>query len=118
MEKEWDDVESFVYDLKAALDEEARTIRETELSVAGEYREAVLSFRMEEDGTGSEERVQALVDRLGRVLLPPDARYQDVEEVAFLDEGNGGGPSNKRVIKVEGRFKGEKLAAYVAYLEE
>ena len=118
MEKEWDDVESFVNELKTALDEEAKTIRETDLDqVAGEYQEVVLSFRVDESGAGSQERAQVFVDKLGRIVLPPDARYQELEEVIFLDEENGGEPTNRNVVKVESRFKGQKVSSYVVYLE-
>jgi hypothetical protein len=118
MEKKWDDVESFVNDLKTALDDEARTIRETELDQVGEYQEATLSFRVSEDGVGrTDEKTQVFIDKLGRALLPPDSRYRDLEKIYFPGEGNGSEPVARDVVNVETRFKGQKISSYIVYLE-
>lgn len=116
MEKEWDDLESFVKDLKSALDEEAKTIRETELDQVGEYRP--VSVRVSSDSEDwKSEVLDAFVDRLGRVLLPPKSQFENALSITFLDGGNGANPI-KMVERIETRFRGDKVAAYVVYLEE
>ena len=114
MEKEWDDVESFVKDLRSALDVEAQTIRETELDPDGGYRS--VSVQVPSD-TQDWVAVEAFVDRLGRVFLPPRPAFGEAISVIFLDEGNGGNSETRKVVRVESRFRGEKVAAYVVYVE-
>lgn len=120
LEKEWDDVESFVRDLRAALDEEAKTIRETELDSGGEVRSIsvrVLTGREKDDCEFIQ--LDAFVDRLGRVFLPPKPEFEHAETIEFLDETNGGALAEIRhIVQLESRYKGNTLAAYVAYLPE
>ena len=120
MEKEWDDVESFVYELRTALDEEAKTIRETELDQVGEYRNVAVRIPSDTEAgvDWASETLDVFVDRLGRVLLPPKKKFEQAISVTFLDDENGGESTLKKVVQVENRFKGQKLAAYVIYLEK
>lgn len=124
MEKEWDDVESFVSDLKTALDHEAKTIRETDLDLTGGYHNVSLRIRaqkLDPNATWYSEYVESeevLVDALGRVILPAREKYQDLLSITFLEEGNGQPPAVKEVAQVESRFRGNKVVAYVVYLKE
>lgn len=117
LEKEWDDVESFVNDLRSALDEEAKTIRETELDQDGEYR-AVSVRILSEDSDWVAKNLDVFVDRLGRVFLPPRPEFDKALSVTFLDEENGSKATIHRVIRVESRFRGDKVVAYVLYVED
>lgn len=130
MEKEWDDVESFVDELRTALDDEAKTIRETELDQVGGYQEAALTYPREygippdsetdlvvDKDAQVIESIQVFVDKLGRVILPAKVKYEQLLSVTFLDEENGSEPIVRNVVRVETRFKGKKVSAYVVYLE-
>jgi hypothetical protein len=119
MEKEWDDVEAFVGDLRSALDEEAKTIRETELDHVGEYRSVSVRVPSTDPGVDwKAETLEVFVDKWGRVILPGREKYKQTLSVTFLDNENGGEPTLRNVVQVEGRFRGQKTAAYVVYLEK
>lgn len=119
MEKEWGDVETFVSDLRSALDEEAKTIRETELEHVGEYRTA--SVRVPSDDPGVDwkaETLEVFVDKWGRIILPGKDKYERVLSINLLDDENGGQSTLQNVVRVERRFRGQKIATYVVYLEK
>ena len=112
MEKEWDDVESFMNDLKIALDQEAKTIRETNLDWSGGYHS--VSMQLQE----GVENADVLVDALGRAILPAKEKYLALSSITFLEEGNGRAPKIRDVVRVESRFRGDKVTAYVIYLKD
>lgn len=110
LESNWETVEGFVDRLKKSLTEEMAIIRETQLDLMGGFRRARLkasSYDMAH--TLSDKEV--FVDRLGRVLLPARAPYDDVEFVAIE-----GGPLQE-IVRREPRYEGEKQVAWVCYLE-
>jgi hypothetical protein len=113
MEKEWNDVESFVCDLRTALDQEAKTIRETDLDWTGGYHSVFLQIR-----DAPSEEAEVLIDALGRVILPAKGKYLNLVSITFLEERNGGSPPVRVVGSVESRFRGDRVAAYVIYLKE
>ena len=114
MEKEWGDVSEFVSDLKTALDEEAKTIRETNFDQAGEFRKAKLLFA---DGIQPEE-TQVFVDCFDRVILPAKRYYLGVKKIMFMDGTNGSSLRSQKVVTVEPRFKGDTMTTLVVYLED
>lgn len=119
MEKEWDDVESFMNDLQSALDREAKTIRETDLDWAGGYHNVSLRLRGPKgEADWFAENTEVLVDALGRVILPAKAKYKDLLSITFLEEGNGHPPALREVLQVECRYRANRVVAYVVYLKE
>lgn len=130
LEKEWTDVEAFIHELKGALDQEAQTIRETELDQVGEYREATLTFRSCAQIPDSDvsilrtgnftQTLQVFVDKLGRVILPARNEYEHLESITFTDGSNGSEirTEPRPVTNTEARYRGPKIVAYVIYLED
>jgi len=117
LEREWSDVESFVNELRSALDEEAKTIRETNLDNTGGYRPVSLRLRSQEESWRAE-NVDVFVDQFGRVILPAKERYADVLSITFLDEQNGSKSAPRNVVQIERRYRDNKVTAFVVYVEE
>ena len=106
LEKEWPTVEGFLKDLQEAIQDEAATIRETVLDQHGGYDKAWVSI------AGLEDRMMDIfVDRMGRVVFPPDQKFEEVTFVKLVE-----GPRQK-VLKTEPRYKGGRRSAWVCYLE-
>jgi len=114
IEEDGEDVLEFVEELRGALDSEAKTIRETELDQVGEYKKACLAFS---DDSIAPEDLDVFIDKLGRAILPSYSRYQKIRSIQFMGDGNSGQSGEKKVLSAEPRYKGQKVVAYVAYLE-
>ena len=84
---------------------EAETIRETELDRLGGFEIG----RLETADENWEASI--FVDRLGRVVLPGESKYENISSVSL------GGKTHK-VTRVEPRYQGTRLAAWVYYLEK
>lgn len=112
IEKGWDTVKEFVDDLNEALSEEEQSIRETTLDKSGGFKKAHLRF-----ADSNLDRVEDIfMDTLGRVVLPPEQEYQELQSVAII-EVNGGKQHTQAVVSLETRFEGEHVSAFVIYLE-
>ena len=109
LENEWESVEEFIANLRKAITDEEGAIRETELDFAGEYEEVTLRIK-----DGASETMRVFVDKLGRVILPSEPKYGNVESICIH---NGSGRLEKEVLKREPRYQGERLASWVYYLE-
>lgn len=112
IEHGWDTVEQFVGELNEALSEEDKSIRETELDHSGGFKKVYLEFA--DEGLNSTEDV--FVDRLGRLVVPPEQKYQELQKVTFISI-NGGDTSPRRVVNFESRYEGDIISAFVVYLE-
>lgn len=108
LESAWESVERFIENLKTALVDEMKTIRETELDRPGGFRDAKLYFS-HRVGRGYHEKV--FVDRVERVVTPATEKYEKLTALQFV-----GGPL-RHVIKQESRFEGDQKVAIVHYLE-
>lgn len=100
-------MEDFVRDLGRSLIEEMGAIRETEFDRTGGFRRATLLAHPE--GVARVEDV--FVDRLGRVLIPARAPFDEAELVS-LDQG-----PFLEIVRREPRYEGGKQVAWVCYLE-
>lgn len=109
LEGAWETVEKFVGQLKGALVDEMKTIRETELDRPGVFRDAKLFFNGK-FGKGTSDKV--FIDRLDRIVTPADGRWEKLTAVRFV-----GGPI-RTVVKNEFRYEGEQKVAIVHYLEK
>ena len=101
---EWATVKEFVDSLDSAIKQEAATIRETELDRVGKFVPCQLIIGEEEAFNTS-----VFVDRLGRVILPGEAKYEQTVCVRLGDKAHP-------VSRVESRYQGEQLVAWVCYL--
>lgn len=108
LESAWESVEKFIDNLKGALVDEMKTIRETELDRPGGFRDAKLYFN-NRLGKGLSEKV--FVDRLERVVTPAEKKYEKLTAVRFV------GGDIRPVLKNEARFEGDQKVAIVHYLE-
>jgi hypothetical protein len=107
LESEWDSVEGFVHNLKAAISEEMSSIRQTELDkIGGGFRSAILA-------PGEDTPIQVFVDKLGRVILPADTDIKSLSTIQFDDNG-----AVRTVVQFEPRYEGDKQVAWVVYLAE
>lgn len=108
IEKEWESVESFLAELKDAISQEMADIRYTDFNRSGVFHRVTVAFN---DGSCAE--IDALVDKIGRVIVPGTKENERIEHVAF-------GPSSemKPVLRTEARYEGERVGAWVMYLEE
>ena len=104
LESEWGTVKEFVDSLDAAIKQEASTIRETELDRIGKFVPCQLIIEGEEPF-----RTSVFVDRLGHVILPGELKYEQTKHVHFYDKLH-------EVSRVESRYQGERLVAWVCYL--
>jgi hypothetical protein len=126
LENESPKVEKFVEDLRGALTEEYSTIRQTDLDRPGHFEEVLLVFenpRLLEQDTpvvvdknGRMTYTQdVFIDRLGRLVLPAKAEYDDLKEVHFMSD-NGEGPIIKEGVSREPRYEGTRKSALVVCL--
>jgi len=109
LEGAWETVEKFVGDLKGALVDEMKTIRETELDHPGWFRDAKLYFNGKV-GKGISDKV--FIDRLDRIVTPVDDKWEKLTAVRLV-----GGPM-RSVIKNEFRYEGDQKVAIIHYLEK
>lgn len=114
------------------MDTEAKTIRETELDRVGEYQEAILTLHQYDhlvtpnpdlvvlNGQTNEFKEPVFVDHMGRVILPANDEYKRLKSISFEEGTNGASQYSdpKKVVSIEPRFRGQKVAAYVVYLED
>lgn len=101
------EVTQFVQELAEALSKDIANIRETELDLSGGFESMVLHFEDEDHLIGS-----FAVDRLRRVMLPPVPSYKKVRAITFEDSDK-----EKAVVRIEERFKGNRVSAFVVYVE-
>ena len=112
IEKGWDTVSEFVEDLNEVLSLEDRSIKETSLDKSGGFKKADLVFA--DHSLDGEEDV--FVDMLGRLVLPPEQKYQELMSVT-LKMSNGGPPVVQQVVNMETRYEGNYVSAFVIYLD-
>jgi len=105
LENEWETVDGFLNDLRQAISDEASTIRETILDSPGTFKRAELIF-----SDGKEEE-KVFIDRLGRLVLDSEPRYEKLKQVRFDNK-------NFVTLKMEPRFQGKIQASWVVYLAE
>lgn len=109
LQREWHRAEDFLDELEREILRERETLRETDFTVAGDYCQVWLRRR----GIGLEkEGRDAVVDRLGRVFLPGTLSPKSIQGIAFA-------PNEKprKVIAVEKRYLGDRVASLVCRLE-
>jgi len=112
IEKGWDTVKEFVDDLSGALSEDERAIRETVLDQSGGFKKVQLQY-----ATASLNEVEdVFVDTLGRIILPPEQKYQELQSVTFIGV-NGGEAEPRDVVNMETRYEGNLVSDFVIYLE-
>lgn len=100
----------FTDDLCAAITKDMAEIRETELDRSGSYRKALLEFEhkhLNDNDVSSD----VFVDRLGRVITPAEQPWTQLKRVQFAGE------QPHKVVKKEKRYAGDKVVAFVIYLE-
>lgn len=114
--REWG-AEDFVQVLRRLIHEENMTIREAEFAVAGDFKKVWLFGRT--SGQDVAGRVDAVVDKMGRVFLPIDALGgAEVEAISFSVTAFDAAMNKRSVARVETRYQDQKEAAHVIYLEE
>jgi len=113
IEKGWDTVREFVDELNEALSEEDRSIRESVLDKSGGFRKAHLEFA--DHSLDGEEDV--FVDTIGRLVVPPEQKYQELQRVTILDANGGIPPTPRQVVGLENRYEGQYVSAFVIYIE-
>jgi hypothetical protein len=112
------EVNRFVKELGVAITKDMAEIRETELDRSGSYRKALLAFKDGhlDDYIGGKDgmlrkEVDVFVDRLGRVVTPAGEPWTQLEHVQLAGE------PERKVVKHEQRYEGDKIVALVVYLE-
>jgi len=111
--RKWNSPDQFVAVLREAIQEEAATIRETDLDSVGYSQDVALYFSY-----GEEPKVTAFIDRLDRVHIPVNAGDAEVlESIALVSDHKGVG-TRRAVIRVEPRFEGDNHTTWVCYLED
>jgi len=104
-----EEVGRFVKELSAAITQDMAEIRETELDRPGGFRKAALKFK---DATLDTDGCDVFVDRLGRLVTPNNEPWTLLEAVQLDDDRQ-----QRKVVKREPRYEGEKIADLVIYLE-
>jgi len=104
-------VEQFVEELRSAITTDMKTIRQTDVDVAGSFKTADVQF----SGGSSIIRKDLFVDRIGRVVVPAGEgptgeSWGDVATVEFVGEGP------QEVLSCEPRYEDEKQVSWVLYL--
>lgn len=105
-------VGKFVDELCVALTKDMTEIRETELDRSGSYRKATAVFTNPSGGSCPILPMDLFVDRLGRVITPAEGTWDSLVSVYFEGE-----TLPRKVVKTEKRYEGDKIVAYVIYLE-
>lgn len=100
----WVSIDLFVQELQAAIEEEANTIRETELSMPGKH----LVVLVDNGQRKKPEKTDAWVDKFRRIHLPP--RFESVQRISVNGEF-------KKVTKTDSRWEGTERTSIVCYLE-
>lgn len=104
-----EDVESFVSGLGEALAKDMSEIRETNLdsAVTGNV-DVQLRFK-----DGRTEDAYLPIDLMGRLVVPADPQWEDLESVVFVEKNQG---AARAVVRQETRFEGETPCSKVIYL--
>ena len=105
-ETERDTAEEFVEELGDALAKESATIRETELDRIGEFQEVGVEF----SNQPLKRRERLFVDKLGRVTTPIGRCWEHLTGVTIQGK-------LRNVVKMELRYKGGQVVAFVHYLD-
>lgn len=113
IEKGWDTVSEFVDELNEAMSEEDRSIRESVLDKSGGFYRARLEFA--DHDLDCEDDV--FIDTIGRLVVPPEQKYQELQMVTILEANGGTAPTPRQVVSMENRYEGEYISAFVIYLE-
>lgn len=105
-----EELHSFLKELGAAITQDMAAIRETELDHPGGFQRAQVLF---EDSRGNEYEwnQDVFVDALGRVITPVDDPWRELAAVKFASE------PRRKMVKRETRYEGDKVVAFVVYLE-
>lgn len=97
-----------------AMSREMATIRETDLGLEHfDFQEVYLLF----SESLRNHMVNALVDKFGRVVLPPHTDYDNLISIALGPGSNIEEWASRKVVRVETRYEGDKKSAQVVYLE-
>jgi hypothetical protein len=100
-------LKKFIKELGAAISQDMTDIHETELDRSGGYEKITL-LDMDEHSEG----LDALVDRLGRVVIPVQERSWEIKAVIVSPA-----TIRRRVVRTETRYLGDRPVAMVLYLE-
>lgn len=96
----------FARALARAISEDIADIRETELDHTGGYEVVSLDF----GNVGGQETM--FVDKLHRLIVPMEDRWQQLESVRFKED-----EESRKVVKIEKRYQGDRVSALVIYVE-
>jgi hypothetical protein len=108
-----EDVDKFVQDLGAAITKDMAEIKETELDkTPGSYMSVQLRFN-----TGRVDNATLLVDLLGRLVVPVDPQWKDLESAVITSDEGVIGP-HRKVVRQETRYRGDIPSSQVIYLEQ
>lgn len=114
LESAWSTVEEFTDNLNDAMSREMATIRETDLGLEHfDFQEAYLLFAE----SPRNRMVSALVDKFGRVILPPHIDCDGLLAVASGPDPEIERRASRKVVRLEPRYEGDKKSALVIYLE-
>lgn len=110
-ELEWSSPDEFLATLRNAINEEAATIRETDLDRFGDKQEVTLYFF-----DGKVAHIEAVIDKLRRLHIPSvEFNSRQIREVAYERDGVR---HTSRVVRVEERFDGDQRTEWVCYMED
>lgn len=112
MDSGLDEINKFIKDLGLAIADEMGSVKETDLNRPS----APIEMWVKVKGMDTEFPVEASIDVMGRVILPPDDKFSKATHVILA--GKLGVKAITKVHRVEPRYTGQEVSAWVCYMEK